>query len=374
MADPIRLGIVGANPTRGWALSAHLPALAALGNQFTITAVSTTRAESAAETAKTYGIPHSFDNDAALAACDDVDLVVVSVKVPYHYELTRTAIEAGKHVFTEWPLGANTEQAAELTALAEAKGVRHVIGLQGRRSPLVNYVRHLVAEGRIGRVLSTTLSIASGQWGGATVAPDRTWTLDPANGANLLTITGGHSLDVLRYALGDFEEVHGVLTRLHPEATVAGTDEKVTVGVPDNVALTGRLNGGAVASVTFLSSPALPAAPPVSGAHWLILGEEGSLHVTGNGLPHYADSGLTLYGSTGAGGEYEELAVPASFDRVPAEVAEGPARNVAALYASVAEAVAAGEANDPNFATALSLHHVLDAVRTSSDHGGQRPA
>ena len=51
-AAPVRVGIVGASPTRGWALSAHLPALAGLPG-FTVTAVSTTRQETADETAAT---------------------------------------------------------------------------------------------------------------------------------------------------------------------------------------------------------------------------------------------------------------------------------------------------------------------------------
>lgn len=371
MAGPIRVGIVGANPTRGWALSAHLPALGALPELFKVTAVSTTRSESAAETAAKFGIPHSFDDAKALAEQDDVDLVVVSVKVPHHLELTRTALDAGKHVFTEWPLGANSEQAAELTELAKARGVHHIIGLQGRRSPLVNYVRHLVSDGYVGRVLSVTLSITSGQWGGATIAPDRTWTADRANGANLLTITGGHSLDTLRYALGEIAEVNGVVATLHPTAKVAGTDETVNITVPDNVLLNGRLEDGAVASITFLSAPSLVSAPDLAGAYWSVLGEEGTLMVTGHGLPHYSDAGLTLRGHTGSGA-VEELSVPASYQRAPAEVPDGPARNVAALYQSVADAIAGGTPIDPSFDTALSLHHLLDAIQASSDQGLRR--
>ncbi|MCL2395054.1 MAG: Gfo/Idh/MocA family oxidoreductase [Acidimicrobiaceae bacterium] len=370
MAGPIRVGIVGANPTRGWALSAHLPALSALPD-YEVTAVSTTRAESAAETAAKFGIPHSFDNAKALAEHDDVDLVVISVKVPHHLELTRTALDAGKHVFTEWPLGASSEQAAELTTLAKARGVHHIIGLQGRHGPLNNYVRHLVSEGYVGRVLSVTLQIVSGQWGGPTIAPDRAWTADRANGANLLTITGGHTLDTLRYALGEFAEVNGIVTTLHPTATIAGTEETVNITVPDNVALNGRLSTGAVATITFLSSPSLSSAPSLAGTYWQVLGEEGSLTITGAGLPHYADAGLTLRGHTGSG-PVEELTVPASFHRAPAEVPEGPAQNVAALYASVADAIAGGTPIEPNFETALSLHHLLDDVQASSDEGERR--
>ena len=48
----------------------------------------------------------------------EIDAVAVVVRVPSHYEPTKAAIEAGKHVFTEWPLGRNTPEAEELPALA----------------------------------------------------------------------------------------------------------------------------------------------------------------------------------------------------------------------------------------------------------------
>ena len=46
-AKRIRVGIIGANPDRGWAAQAHIPALRSLSDDFEITALSTTRRESA---------------------------------------------------------------------------------------------------------------------------------------------------------------------------------------------------------------------------------------------------------------------------------------------------------------------------------------
>jgi predicted dehydrogenase len=110
--QPIRVGVVGATPLRGWGTTAHLPALQAL-DEFEITAVSTTRLESATATAAAFGIPLAFADDAQLLSHPDVDVVAVSVKVPEHGRLVRAALEAGKHVFCEWPLGLDSGQAAE---------------------------------------------------------------------------------------------------------------------------------------------------------------------------------------------------------------------------------------------------------------------
>ena len=106
----IRVGIVGVSPNRGFASIAHIPALQALP-EFEIAAVCTTRQESAEAAARHFGIPLAFSDPEKLAQHPDVDLVTVSVKVPDHYRPVMAAIEAGKHVYCEWPLGRNTAEA-----------------------------------------------------------------------------------------------------------------------------------------------------------------------------------------------------------------------------------------------------------------------
>ena len=78
------------------------------------------------------------------------------MKVPDHYLPVMAAIEAGKHVYCEWPLGRNTDEAAQMLAAAERRGVRHAVGLQGQVSPAICYAKDLIAEGYVGRVLSAT--------------------------------------------------------------------------------------------------------------------------------------------------------------------------------------------------------------------------
>ena len=58
----IRVGIIGANPDRGWAMQAHIPALKSLSDEFEITALSTSRSVSAAAAGKLFGVPLAFDN------------------------------------------------------------------------------------------------------------------------------------------------------------------------------------------------------------------------------------------------------------------------------------------------------------------------
>src|ERR1700751_3817649 len=93
---PVRLGMIGLGDREAlWASLPHLPALRAVPG-FEVTALSTSSPESAARSGEIHGVARTFGNGTDLAACDEVDLVVVSVKVPTHRELVSAALQAGK--------------------------------------------------------------------------------------------------------------------------------------------------------------------------------------------------------------------------------------------------------------------------------------
>jgi predicted dehydrogenase len=149
--ERIRVGIIGARMRNGWGRDALIPALSALP-EFEITAVSTSRQETAEETAKHFGIPHAFADPYKMIQHPDVDLLSVCVRVPSHYQLGMAVLNAGKHLYCEWPLAATTEQAQQMRDLAVRKGVHHMAGLQARGAREFNRVRDLVAECHIGKV------------------------------------------------------------------------------------------------------------------------------------------------------------------------------------------------------------------------------
>lgn len=363
MPEKIRVGIVGANPTRGWALTTHLPALNALSN-FEVVAVATTRRESAEETARNWNVAHAYGDSAELFADPEVDVVVVAVKVPHHFELARAALDAGKHVFCEWPLGASTKEAATLAELAASKGVQNVVGLQGRMSPIGNYVRNLVNEGYLGEILDVSLQYhASGTSGGREISEERAWMTDRDKGANTLTITGGHSIDFLRHVVGEVDELQGLVAVRNPVVKVTETGEELSVTSPDVVLAEGRLASGAYLTIDVQSG-----LPHGRGSRLEIQGSDGILLIEGRGSLHLADHVLTLSGANG-NEELHPLEVPSSFDQVPADVPAGPPRNTAGLYVALAAALAQGTRAAPDFATALGLHHVLDAIEAGATGG-----
>src|SRR5207248_5835723 len=184
---------------------AHIPALRSLADDFEITALSTTRRESADAAGKLFDVAAAFDNHQELVSSPAVDVVAVTVKVPYHLELATAALDAGRAVYCEWPLGNGLNEAETLAALAKKKGVLAVAGLQARSAPSVGYVRDLITQGYVGDVLSTTL-IGSGMGWGPTVDPYNVYLNDKRNGATMLSIPLAHAAEALCHCLGEVRE------------------------------------------------------------------------------------------------------------------------------------------------------------------------
>src|ERR687897_3886461 len=131
MTDKIRVGIVGATVTQGgsgWGANSHVPALRALPD-FELKAVCTAHEDTAKASAAAFGAELAFHDIEQMVAHPEIDLVVVSVKVPIHYELVMAALRAGKDVFCEWPLGANLAEAEEMAGLARERSLRTMVGL-----------------------------------------------------------------------------------------------------------------------------------------------------------------------------------------------------------------------------------------------------
>jgi predicted dehydrogenase len=375
MSRKIGVGIIGLTPNSSWGAIAHLPALAALP-QYEVRGVANSNRASAEEAARACGIPRAFDDAAALAQSPDIDLVAVTVKVPYHYELVKLALAAGKSVYCEWPLGNGLTEAEELTALARSKGVRAVAGLQARMSPVINRVRELVAEGYVGEVLSTSV-IASGINWGAVIGARDAYTLDQTNGASLLTIPFGHTVDALCYCLGELDDVAATLATVRKQHRVLPTDlylpmtayeqfalrdrgEPRKASAADQVAVTGRLANGAVASLHFRGG-----ASRGTNLLWEINGTDGDLQITSfGGQTQMFD--LSLSGARAEEPALQPLEIPSSHYRVDRNAVPGHAYNVAQMYASLALDLQDGGERCPTFAQATERHRLLARIEQSA--------
>src|SRR5256884_543368 len=294
------VGIIGVSPIRGWAATAHIPALRALPN-YEIRALSAHSAESARAAGEAFGVSKVFADHEQLVTQADIDVVAVTVKVPHHRELVSAAIAAGKAVYCEWPLGRDLDDARAMAALAVRRGVRTVVGLQARQAPAIEFVQQLLRDGYVGQVLSTTmvgLSIP-----GDVVGQPNAYMLDRANGANLLTVPFGHSLDVLNHVLGEFAELSAVSDVRRPLIIIQETGKQIVKTAVDQIAVIGTLTSGATASIHIREFVA-----GGTGFLWEINGTAGTLRIAADAaLPEIFP--LTVAGAQGRD-EPARLAVP----------------------------------------------------------------
>src|SRR5450756_1623359 len=363
MANKIRLGFVGANVRSTWASLSHFPALLA-SPDVELTAVCTTKPESAEEARKAFGAKLAFTDFRAMCASSGIDAVAVVVRVPSHYEPTKAAIEAGKHVYTEWPLGRTTAEAEELAALARAKGVQTAVGLQSRVSPALLYMKELIEAGYVGEVLSCH---ADCMRDGALERPAaRTWQRDVRLGANPLTIANGHVIDALRFVVGNFARVSCMVTTQSKQWLQTDTKKMVDVTSPDNILVSGKLASGAVASVHVAAVPWAG-----GGFRMVIYGREGTLVATGDVSSQRGEM-LRVQGVQRSH-ELSDVAIPDRFVWMPPEFPRGDPFNVGQMYKLFAEAVRTGQNRLPTFDTAVDLHRFLDTIRQSSATGRELP-
>ena len=359
MADKIRLGYVGANVNATWASQSHFPAILA-SPDIEFTAVCTSRPDSAEEARNAFGAKLAFHDFREMVVSPEIDAVAVVVKVPLHYEPTRAAVEAGKHIFTEWPLGRNTAEAEELAALARAKGVQTVVGLQSRVSPALLYVRELIENGYVGEVLSCHVTTMRG--GAVERSSGDTWQRDASQGANTLTIANGHVIDALRFVAGNFTRVACMVSTQVKQWYETDTQQFVEVTSPDNVRVSGQLESGAAASVHV---GAVPWAG--SGFRMEIYGREGTLVTTGSVSSQRGEM-LRVRGARRSN-ELHDLDIPERFVYVPSDFPRGDPFNVGQLYALFAEAIRTGHSSLPTFDVAVDLHRFIDTINQASEEG-----
>ncbi|KAF1995654.1 NAD-binding Rossmann fold oxidoreductase family protein [Amniculicola lignicola CBS 123094] len=368
--QPKRVGTIGLSGPGSWASRAHIVPLKA-SPHYTITALQNRTKESAnaAATCFDLGPLNVYDDPKSLAQDPNVDIVAVSVKVPHHYEAVKPAIEAGKDVFVEWPLARNLAEAKELAALAKAKGIRTMVGLQGRKMPAAVRAKALIDAGKIGTILGTHMYAHGAIWGAA--CPENlTYGLPVENGANQVTIAFGHLIDTLCWVVGEVESFSATLANNRPqipivtENTYEPTGQILPKTAHDYVSITGKLVCGGVVDAT--CSGGLSRAG--KSLFWEIEGTKGTLILEGGPIGSAVQMfppTLRLYVDGDAEGEEIEL-----------EKVEGAAKGDYS-YAT-GKAWAAWAAEDVGegypvvtFEDAVVRHRMIDAVYRSAETGAR---
>ncbi|MFT4258938.1 Gfo/Idh/MocA family protein [Microbacterium sp.] len=195
--------------------------------------------------AEKHGVP-AFGSADDVLAHPGVDLVVNLTIPAVHVEVSRKAIAAGKHVWTEKPLGLDRDGAAELLREADAAGLRVGSAPDTLLGPAFQAARRAIEGGVIGRPLFAQTVFQ-------TQGPDL-WHPSPAflfaQGAGPLLDMGPYYVSALVSLLGPVERVSAVGTKAREEREIrTGPNAGTTfpVEVPSTIQIVTAFEQGASA-------------------------------------------------------------------------------------------------------------------------------
>ncbi|MBC5766404.1 Gfo/Idh/MocA family protein [Ramlibacter albus] len=203
----IRAAIVGLG-TWGQNLVRSVPA-ASPHIQFT--AAATRTPEKAREFAQSRGLRMLSGYEAALAD-PDIDAVVLATPHSMHTEQIVAAAKAGKHVFSEKPLGLDAQSAERAAKACADAGVTLGVGYNWRYQPALREIRRLIDDGTLGRVMHI-----EGNFCGPSAYrfPKGHWRHErsesPGGG---MTGRGVHVIDAMLYLAGHVQQVTAQSLRL----------------------------------------------------------------------------------------------------------------------------------------------------------------
>ncbi|KAK3052924.1 transcription regulator gal80 [Extremus antarcticus] len=346
--------------------------IVALLNTSSDSAAAAVKAHNISPSTKTYGNPEDF------AADEDIDLIVCSVRVDRHRPILLPILKKtkAKAMHCEGPLGKNLAEAEELAALARDRGIKTIVGLQGRAAPTGHVFKQILDSGRIGKVLSVTIT-ASGYNFGASDLHTLAYTSDISTGGNLVTIHFSHFIDTVNQAVGQFKCFNVLLDIMRPKTLLRDRPHTYTPKTPsdepvkiigevertshDQIMLQGHLENGAVFSIHLRGGMPFPGTP---GNEWRAYGEKGEVRVTTPSANlHFGGPGHVVQVHDHESKEVEEVALPRDvFDEEELPwAARGPAR----VYEAFAESLSGGERRGEIFATwedAVERHRLVEEM------------
>lgn len=348
----IRVGIVGADNKESWAKVSHIPAIKGLPG-VRLAAVATRNEKTAREAADVFGADRWFSDPFAMICDEKIDVVTIAVNVPAHRELVLEALCAYKAIYCEAPLG---RDAAEAEEMASAANLHHTaIGLQGRLNPTVRRAAQLVSSGKIGRVLSAR--VLSTTVGFGPKMPSKHDIFNKASsGANLLTITVGHTLDVVEAILGPILEINAQAKVQWPIVKLTETGEESLRETPDYVGVLGRTRSG----VAFTADISGGAAPEDVRFSFEIRGSEGWLSLASIHPIGFQAGDLKLMSNVPFVMP-DQAKVSGGFT--------GAAINVAEVYASLARDIREGTYDTPGFEHAFRNARLVESVMRAAELG-----
>jgi predicted dehydrogenase len=357
--DKVRVGVLGAG---AWAEFAHLPGYKR-DERCELVAIADPLIERAREFAGKFGIPHVYASHDELIARADIDLVDVCTPSATHFDLSWTALSAGKHVLCEKPVAYDFTETRRAAALAKEKGVKTKLGFTFRYSPAMQYMKELIDEGFVGTPFIFNGYEQNSQW----LDPKTPLRqVDHEADQSVIQVSslegyGAPIMDLGHLFMGSrFAQVVGTMRNFIPERMVRATGTMMRMNIDDGDIFIGEYASGAIGSIqtSFVTVGNYP------GLEARVYGSKGALIcrlVEENGICE------SLKGATADQVEFREIEVPERlYPRGGSKRESWRSLFYANLISSfITEILSDGPENEGNFEDGAHVQELINAVELS---------
>lgn len=360
-SPPLRVGIISA----AWGARAHLPAWRSLEG-VEVTAICTSRPETAAKAATDFGISRAFHDFRAMAADPDIDIVDCGTRPPLRHAMVMAALGAGKHVYNGIPFAKDLADAQEMATAWRSAGTIAVVDAFMQAVPAIAQMKAMIDAGAIGDLFGADIAFEVPLFTAAqTNVPGYLWFADAANGASAVRNLGSHMLNLLVHSFGPVTSVAADLS-LALEAWPDG-DTQIHPAVPDRASLLLRHSSGLPTRVE-----ANWAKIGGDGFRFSAWGSKGRLEARAPVFPMAHDT--VLLGTSDPALGTATLA-PVPVDERYLHVAgcrADPGRPetglfaLAAIFAAMRDAIHGNATAAPDFAQALHVQGIVEAAARAS--------
>jgi predicted dehydrogenase len=353
----LRVGIVSA----GWGAFAHLPAWRALTG-VEVTAICTSRQETAEAAAARLGIARPFWDALAMCADPDIDIVDLGTRPNVRKPMVLAALANGKHVYNASPHAPDWGSAKKIDAGWKASGAVGVVDAFSQWIPAHRQMKSLIEDGFLGAPLGGTCRFNISLFNAPSRQFPYNWFGEGGQGVSAVRNNGSHMLYMLTHLFGPIAEL------------VADDSQILKIwDFPDGGVIHPETNDFANVILHFASGLTMTmqiswSMPLHDGWSIDVFGERGRLVAESPTFPTSRD--CTLRGGQ-LGGSLDDIAIANSFKSAPGIALDWqsepqPSFPMALSMQAMVDAIEGRGQAAPDFAQALEIERIQEAIRLSS--------
>lgn len=174
-------------------------------NKSEVVAVMCRNLNKAKDFAQRHNIKEFYDDADKIIYNENIDAIYIATTPNTHMPYAKKAIEAGKIVYVEKPMGLNIAECEEVIELANEKNIPLFVAYYRRALPFFTHIKKLIDEKEIGEIRTVSLI----QYKKKTEQSHAWHRVPEISGGGLFHDIGCHALDILDFLISPIKEVHG---------------------------------------------------------------------------------------------------------------------------------------------------------------------